>query len=249
MDAGRSRKSLAPSTRPKNIERSPTQQAILISIFKASPDGKRAPTLQEVTVGAKSNISRALDQLEEKEYIERDRADSPSNRSRGFWLTKKALEWLRKQGYDTSSYTRAYLGSDEILVARLLGDVAAGNPISPDSYLPDEDVDEYVPLPARNLPIGPVFMLRVKGDSMIGDHILDGDQVIVAPYRGTPEAKGEIVVALIGGDATVKHLRIQDGKYRFEPSNPDHPIQIEEPDNVYIQGRVVGLLRINRSGL
>lgn len=238
-----------PGKASKNINKAPSQQKVLISIFEASPDGVRSPTLQELTVGAKSNISRVLDELEEKNYVERDRAESSSARSRGFWLTKKALGWLRSRGYDTSNYIRAYVASDEIRVVPLLGEVAAGNPISPDSYITDENVDEYVPLPARSLPIGPVFMLQVRGDSMIGDHIVDGDQVIVVPYSGQPKGNGEMVVALVDNDATVKHLKIREGKYRLESSNPDHPVRIEEPENVYIQGRVIGLVRISREGL
>jgi repressor LexA len=233
----------------KDINSAPTQQKVLISIFEASPDGARLPTLRDLTVGAKSNISRVLDQLEEKGYVERERAESSSARSRGFWLTKKALVWLRAKGYDTSNYIRAYLANDDIRVVPLLGEVAAGNPISPDSYLSDEDVDQHVPLPARNLPIGPIFMLRVRGESMTGDHIIDGDQVIVVPYSDRPKGNGEIVVALIDGDATVKHLEIRDGKYHFEGSGPEYYQRTEEPENVHIQGRVIGILRIGTEGL
>lgn len=239
---------MTPSRTSKNIDNAPTQQKVLISIYKASPDGARSPTLQELTEGAKSNISRVLDELEEKEYVERDRAESSSARSRGFWLTKKALAWLRSKGYDTSNYIRPYIANDEIRLVPLIGEVAAGNPISPDLNITDEDVDEYVPLPAANLPIGPVFMLRVRGDSMTGDHIIHGDQVIVVPYAD-PKGNGEIVVALVDGDATVKHLRIRDGKYHFEGSGPDHYERTEEPENVHIQGRVIGLLRARREGL
>jgi repressor LexA len=233
----------------KNIDNAPSQQAVLIWIFEASPDGARSPTLQELTVGvksnAKSNISRILDELEDKGYVEGERAESSSARSRGFWLTKKALRWLRSEGRDTSNYIRAYIASHDIRVAPLLGEIAAGNPISPDATIPDEDVEEYVPLPARNLSIGPVYMLRVKGDSMIGDHILNDDQVIVVPYSGRPKGNGEIVVAVVDRDVTVKHLKILDGKFHLEPSNPDHQVRIEEPENVRIQGRVIGLLRVS----
>ena len=232
-----------------SIDNAPTQQKVLISIFEASPDGARSPTLQDLTTGAKSNTSRVLDELEEKGYVERERAESSYARSRGFWLTKTALEWLRARGYDTSSYIRAYLASDDIKVVPLLGEVAAGNPISPDSWIPDEGVAEHVPLPARNLPIGPVFMLRVRGDSMTGDHIINGDQVIVVPYSDKPRGNGEIVVALVDGDATVKHLKIRDGKYHLEGSGPEHYERTEEPENVHIQGRVIGILRIGGEGL
>lgn len=224
----------------RNINKAPTQQKVLISIFQASPHGDRSPTLQELTVGAKSNISRVLDELEDKGYVERDRTESSSARSRGFWLTRKALDWLRSEGYDTSNYIRAYVASDEIRVVPLLGEVAAGNPISPYSYIPDESVEEYIPLPARDLPYGTVFMLKVRGDSMTGDHIIHGDQVIVVPYSDKPKGVGEVVVALVDGDATVKHLWIRDGKYQLKGSGPDHYERTEEPGNVRIQGRVIG---------
>jgi repressor LexA len=239
----------------KDLDRAYTQQKLLIKIFEASPDGARSPTLRELTraVGTStdSNTSRALDELEGKDYISRDRSGSrTAAQARGIWLTKRALAWLRRQGLDTSHYIRGAIASHEVCVAPLLGEVAAGNPISPEAYIPDEDVDEYVPLPARHLPIGKVFMLRVKGDSMIGDGILDGDQVIVVPYQGKLKADGEVVVALIDKDATVKRLYKQGETYRLESSNPQYESRlIREQDEFYVQGRVVGLFRIRRDGL
>ncbi len=238
-----------PSEDFEDISRAETQQKLLISILKASPDGARSVTLDELSKGkTKSNISRALGELEEKGYVENERAESSSKRSRGFWLTKKAIKWLRSAGKDTSKYVRPHLLSDDIRVVPLLGHAAAGNPISTDSFAPDE-VEEYVPLPSRNIPIGQVYMLQIRGDSMIGDHILNGDQVIVVPYFGKPKGNGEIVVALVDGDATVKHLEIKGGRYHLEPSNPEHLARIEDPENVHIQGRVIGLLRVSRDGL
>jgi SOS-response transcriptional repressor LexA len=236
----------------KNINKAPSLQKVLISIFKASPNGVRSATLQELTVatgGVKSTVSRFLGELEDRDYVEREQSVSLSARARGFWLKKKALAWLRSNGYDTSNYVRPYLASEEIRVVPLLGEAAAGNPISPDAYIPDENVDEYVPLPAGILPIGSVFMVRVRGDSMTGDHIIHGDQVIVVPYSGEPKGNGEIILALIDGDATVKHLSIRDRKYHLEGTGPDHYERTEEPENVHIQGRVVGLFRSSREGL
>lgn len=239
----------------KDLCRSFTQRKLLIKIFEASPDGGRSPTLRELTraVGTStdSNTSRALDGLEEKHYIDRDRPTPLATaQARGIWLTRRALGWLRRQGFDTSRYIRGAIASDEIRAVPLLGEVAAGNPISPDAYIPDEDVEEYVPLPARHLPIGMVFLLKVKGDSMIGDGIFDGDQVIVVPYLEQPRADGEVVVALVDKDATVKRLYKQGETYRLDSSNPEYFSRIiHEHDDFHVQGRVVGLVRIRRDGL
>jgi SOS-response transcriptional repressor LexA len=73
------------------------------------------------------------------------------------------------------------LGND-IRIVPVFGDIAAGDPRAITGYMPDGYVREYLPLPAQNLPIDRVFVLNVVGDSMIGDGILDGDQVLVVPY-------------------------------------------------------------------
>ncbi len=105
-------------------------------------------------------------------------------------------------------------------------------------------------MPARDLPIGTVFLLKVSGDSMTGDGILDGDQVIVVPFRETPRGRGEVVVAVVDNDATVKHLFSDGETYRLEPSNDQYSARIiEDGDNFYIQGRVIGVMRIKRDGL
>ena len=238
----------------EDIKRTPTQQMLLKKIFEASPNGARSPTLHELTDGvgksADSNILRALDELEKKNYIERDRVNSTAAQARGIWLTRRALGWLRLNRYDTSRYIRAAIAGDEVRLIPLLGEIAAGNPISPEAYIPDQDVEEYVPLPASHLPIGTVFLLKVAGDSMIGDGILDEDQVIVVPFQETPKGRGEIVVAIVDNDATVKHLFSDGETYRLEPSNDQYSAQIiRDGDNFYIQGRVIGVVRIKRDGL
>ena len=74
--------------------------------------------------------------------------------------------------------------------------------------------------------------------------------MIVVPFREAPKGRGEIVVAVIDNDATVKHLYSEGETYRLEPSNDQYKAQvIEDRDNFYIQGRVVGVVRIKRDGL
>ena len=122
----------------------------------------------------------------------------------------------------------------------LVGDVAAGTDV-----LAHENVEELLPLPADFTGEGPVFMLRVRGDSMIDAGILDGDFVVA---RQQPDAhKGDVVVAGIPGEeATVKTYSRKGGKggkVVLLPANPAYaPIELD-PADVTIYGRVVTVLR------
>jgi repressor LexA len=118
----------------------------------------------------------------------------------------------------------------------LVGRIAAGSPI-----LAAEDVEEIYPLPASLVGAGPVFMLRVKGDSMINAGILDGDLVVVE--RGGSPSNGEIVAALIDGeDATIKRLQRRGGEVTLEPANPAlRPVTYTS--GVEVIGRVVSVIR------
>ena len=119
----------------------------------------------------------------------------------------------------------------------LLGDVAAGTDV-----LAQENVEELLPLPADFTGPGTLFMLRVRGDSMIDAGILDGDYVVV---RQQEEArKGDIVVAGIPGEeATVKTYGRKGNKVVLTPSNPRlSPMELD-PREVQIFGKVVTVLR------
>jgi len=119
----------------------------------------------------------------------------------------------------------------------LVGDVAAGV-----NVLAQENVEELVPLPEDFTGTGSVFMLRVRGDSMIDAGILDGDYVVV---RQQPTAeKGEIVVAGIPGEeATVKRFGKRGGKVVPTPANPRLEPMVFDADEVQIFGKVVSVLR------
>ncbi len=114
----------------------------------------------------------------------------------------------------------------------LVGTVTAGKPI-----LANEMIEEYIPVAMRKS--GNYFALHVKGDSMINAHILDGDIVIV---EQTPIAdNGEIVVALIDEEATVKRFFKENGHFRLQPENDEYaPIIVEE---LAILGKVTTVIR------
>ncbi len=119
----------------------------------------------------------------------------------------------------------------------LLGDVAAGTGV-----LAQENVEELIPLPADFTGEGELFMLRVRGVSMVDAGILDGDYVVA---RAQSDAKnGEIVVAGIPGDeATVKEFTRHGDQIVLVPHNPDLEPMAFPPDEVTVFGRVVTVLR------
>ena len=115
----------------------------------------------------------------------------------------------------------------------LVGDVAAGTPI-----LAQQNIEEYIPFDTGSSPEDH-FALRVRGESMLHAGILPGDLVVV---RRQPSARsGEIVVALLEDEATVKTLSIKDGQVWLLPENPDYePI---DGTGCTILGKVVGVVR------
>jgi repressor LexA len=116
----------------------------------------------------------------------------------------------------------------------VVGQVAAGQPV-----LADENIEEYVPVPGIAGGEDGEFVLRVKGDSMKEAGILEGDFVIVR--RQETAGDGDIVVALVGDEATVKRFFREDDHVRLQPENPSmEPIRTREAQVI---GRVVGLCR------
>jgi repressor LexA len=121
----------------------------------------------------------------------------------------------------------------------LVGDIAAGGPV-----LAEENVEGYLGVPEPLSRGGEEFLLRVKGDSMIGAGMLDGDYVVVE--RQSDARNGDIVVALAGADesadeATVKRFFRENGRVRLQPENDAlEPIYA---DHVQILGKVIGVFR------
>ena len=155
------------------------------------------------------------------------------------------LESLEKNGYirrdPTMPRTIEILDDDFALTRRelvnvpVIGTVAAGVPI-----LAEQNIEDYLPIPAEILPNKEVFMLKVKGNSMIEAGIYNGDKVIVAKQ---PNAEnGDKVVALVDDSATVKTFYKENGHFRLQPENSSmDPIIL---DQVEILGKVIGLFRM-----
>ena len=118
----------------------------------------------------------------------------------------------------------------------LVGRIAAGAPL-----LAEETIDEIMPLPESLIGTGPVFMLQVKGDSMINAGILDGDYVVIRQQADAND--GEMVAALVNGEeATVKRLERRDGAVILHAENPAYEPMVFE-DGVELLGKVVSVLR------
>lgn len=167
-----------------------------------------------VNLKSTSSVHSHLETLEKNGYIRRD----PTK--------PRAIEIID----DSFNLTRK-----EMRNIPILGTVAAGQPI-----FAEENISGYFPLLADELPSGDLFILNVRGESMINIGIYDGDKVIV---RQSPTARnGEIVVALVEDSATVKTYYKEDGRYRLQPENDTmEPIYV---DQVVILGIVVGLFRL-----
>jgi repressor LexA len=119
----------------------------------------------------------------------------------------------------------------------LVGEVAAGTDV-----LAQENVEEVLPLPADFTGDGELFMLRVRGDSMIDLGILDGD-FVVTRRQDTAEAGDMVVAGIPGEEATVKTLRRAEGRVVLEPANERLEPMSFDPSEVAIFGRVVTVLR------
>ncbi len=150
-------------------------------------------------------------------------------RSKGF-LTKK---WNANRSIDLAEPTDSRRVVVEVPLA---GRIAAGEPLEA-----VQDI-ETIGLPPDMVGRNQTFVLRVKGDSMIEDHVLDGDYVIV---EKRPIIKdGDMVVALIRGtEATLKRLYKDRGRIRLQPANPAYTAKTFAERDVEVQGVVIGILR------
>lgn len=180
------------------------------------------PSVREicVAVGFKSTstVHSYLKKLEEEGLIIKD-ATKP-----------RALKVLDR----SAKNTEGYVANQEIENIPVVGKITAGAPI-----LAVENIDDTFPVPVRFLENSTSFMLKVKGESMIGAGIFDGDYIIVKQQNTANN--GDLVVALIEDEATVKTFYKEKGYFRLQPENPDYnPIIVNE---LRILGKVIGLFR------
>jgi repressor LexA len=181
------------------------------------------PSVREIGdaigLSSSSTVHAHLAALQDKGFIKRDPAKP------------RAMELV----YDSAS--GAAVERRPVRHIPIVGDVAAGVGV-----LAEENIEETIPMPEDFTGSGELFMLRVRGDSMIDVGIVDGDHVVV---RHQPTAEqGEIVVAGIPGEeATVKTFLRRDGQVILRPENSTMEEMVFAPNEVSIYGKVVTLLR------
>lgn len=119
----------------------------------------------------------------------------------------------------------------------MLGQVAAGAPIGPDL-----DIHEQLLIDPSLFRRTPDYLLKVRGDSMVDDGIFDGD--LVGILQQADARDGQIVVARLDGEVTIKRLQRQGSGYRLLPRNPAYaPIDVQPEQDFFIEGVFCGLLR------
>jgi repressor LexA len=191
------------------------QKQVLRGIHEIAQELGYPPTVREIgqRLGLSSSctVQRHLDALERKGFIRRNRTKA------------RSVEIVRSDD--------PMLLPPRSTRVPLLGTVTAGEPI-----LAVQNIEEVYSLPTDLVPkSGEAFMLRVKGDSMIRAGLFDGDLVLVRRQETADE--GDVVVALIGEEATIKRFYRQNGKIRLQPENPTmDPIIV---DDAAIIGKVM----------
>lgn len=205
--------------RQRNLDK---QKKIIDFVNRHNAEKGYPPSVREIcqAVGFKSTstVHAYIKKLEEEGLISKD-ATKP-----------RALKIID----ESERNLEGYIADQEIDNIPVLGKITAGAPI-----LAVENIEETFPIPVQYLENSASFMLKVKGDSMINAGILDGDYILVK-QQSTAD-NGDMVVALIDEEATVKTFYKEKGYYRLQPENPDYePIIVQ---NLSILGKVIGLFR------
>lgn len=226
-----------PDAPPDATGLTPRQQRILTALRDAIEQRGYPPSIREigdlVGLASSSSVAHQLRVLEAKGFIKRD-----PNRPRALEVflpelmaARRSISHIEEAGHDITGYADANPTATNI---PLVGRIAAGGPI-----LAEERVEEIFPMPKSLVGDGTLFMLEVSGESMIDAAICDGDYVVI---RQQPDANnGDIVAAMLDGEATVKTFQRKNGKVWLLPHNDAYnPI---DGTHATILGKVTAVLR------
>lgn len=236
--------------KPKITER---QRRILDVINDSISLRGYPPSIREIAeavgLSSTSSVSYQLEALQKKGYLHREdnkpRAvnirklsdaetahQSRAHRAKPRGSSKTTDNIIHAQFGDTSPEEH----TPPVSYVPAVGSIAAGNPI-----LAEQNIEEYFPLPPQLVGTGELFMLEVKGDSMIDARIYDGDWIVV---RSQNQADfGDIVAAMIDGEATVKEFRRNDDGLWLWPHNTEKAYEPFPAENATILGKVTAVLR------
>jgi repressor LexA len=207
-------------------ELSQRQSDVLDFIALAIESRGLPPSYREIGdalgIASTNGVSDHVKALIKKGYLRK--IDAGSGKARGIQLTAKS---------------RSMHAHDNLIEIPLLGHVAAGTPM-----LADQNQEGVINFDSNLLRgSGPTFALRVRGDSMIEEGIHDGDMVLV--HQQSTARNGDIVVALIDGEATVKYYFHEGHRIRLQPANSSmDPIFVGPDQETAIQGTVAGVIRV-----
>jgi len=224
-DKRASKVSELPDGPPDATGLTPRQQRVLAHIKVSLEQRGYPPSMREIgeAVGltSSSSVAHQLKVLEQKGFLKRD-----PNRPRALQVTLP-----EEMGFDETGTGDAMPAATNVPV---VGRIAAGGPI-----LAEERIEDVFPLPKQLVGDGQLFLLEVSGDSMIEAAICNGDYVVI---RQQPTAdNGDIVAAMIDGEATVKTFQKKDGQVWLLPHNPAYdPI---DGTHATILGKVTAVLR------
>ena len=206
------------------------QKQVLDFLAEFIAENHYSPSFEEIarsmSLSSVATVHKHLQVLQEKGYLNRS-----FNRSRALEITPKYYEEIRANRQKLSSFHR---GVDDLAMP-LVGAIAAGQPL--ETY-EDQEALSFAPfLGADN-----VFALQVHGQSMVEDHILDGDYVLI---EKTQRARnGEIVVALVqGAETTLKRFFLEGTMVRLQPANMEMDPIIVPAGDVEVQGRLLAVHR------
>lgn len=220
------------------------QHELLMFIHQRLKETGISPSFDEMKdaldLASKSGIHRLITALEERGFLRR-----LPHRARALEVVRlpeqAAPAPVRQLRTPAPAPSRPELRAPEpannVRELPLLGRIAAGSPIEALQVERDR-----IPVPEALLGGGDHYMLEISGDSMIEAGIHDGDWVVIR--SGNSADNGDIVVALVHGEeATLKRLRRKGGSIALEAANPAYPTRVFGPDQVQVQGKLVGLIR------
>lgn len=198
------------------------QKQILEYLKQQIMDKGYPPSVREiceaVNLKSTSSVHAHLSTLEKNGYIRKD-----ATKPRAIEIIDEGFN-VKRRGMQT-----------QVVNVPIIGTVTAGQPI-----LAVENVEGYFPIPSNMISNSDIFMLKVKGESMINAGIFNGDNIFVQ-QQSTAE-NGDIVVALIDDSVTVKRYYKEEGVFRLQPENDNmQPIIVSE---INILGKVIGIVRM-----
>lgn len=223
------------------------QHELLMFIHERIKETGVSPSFDEMKealdLASKSGIHRLITALEERGFLRR-----LPHRARALEVVKlpqqattaappKGRGAFKPQLVEPGEGAPLPAAANDTRDLPVLGKIAAGTPIEAIQQERDR-----LPVAETMLGAGEHFVLEVQGDSMINAGILDGDYVVIR--RTDAATSGDIVVALVmGEEATLKRLRKKGASIALEAANPAYETRIFGPDQVQVQGRLVGLIR------